>query len=185
MNSITQWLALWCVVIQLSGCASAELTQLAVNETADGYYRYIHLNVDLSDSADTVYLTNRLINKLDAYDLHIKASKQTQATQVHNDHGTALLKVEELERRIEVGEHHQTYGRTSLTRMRGRKKHEKPVITLRAMFIDTGSGQTLFQADYIMQGPWYADSTAVVAALADTLLDQLEHENYIAVKKQL
>jgi len=86
---------------------------------------------------------------------------------------------------MEAGEHHQTYGRTSLTRMRGSKKREKPVITLRAIFIDTGSGQTLFQAEYVAQGPWYADSAAVVAALAGTLLDQLAHENYIAVEKQL
>jgi len=49
-NSIAETGVLLCLVIQLNGCANAELTQLAVNETAGSYYRYIQLNVDLSDA---------------------------------------------------------------------------------------------------------------------------------------
>jgi hypothetical protein len=182
---IRERVGLWCLVLLLTGCTSAELTRLTVDEATDKYYRYIFLNVDLSNSTDTAYLANRLINRLEAYDLQIKSSTLTQPAQDHDVPPAALLKVEELGRRIEAGEHRRTYGRTSLTQMRGRKKHERPVITLRAILVDAQSGQTLFQADYNTEGPWHADSTTVVAALADTLLDQLAHKKFIAVKESL
>ena len=64
--------------------------------------------------------------------------------------------------------------------MRGRKLSDKPVISLRATLIDSESGRTEFQADYITQGPWYADSATIVASLASKLMEQLEHEGFIA-----
>lgn len=179
----SQRLGLCCLVILLTGCTSAELTRLAISETSETYYRYIYLDVDLSSSDDTAYLANRLINRLEGYDLQIKSSTLTPPAQDYDVPPAALLKVEELGRRIEAGEHRRTYGRTSLTQMRGRKKHERPVITLRAIVVDAQSGQTLFQADYNTEGPWHADSTTVVAALADTLIDQLEHNKFIAAKE--
>lgn len=180
-----RWPVLWCLVIAVSGCASAELTRLAVNETSETYYRYVCLDVELSDAADAEYLTSRLIKKLDAYDLQISAGKQMLAAWIPDEPGSALLKVEELGRRLEAGEHRQTYGRISLTRMRGRKKHEKPVITLRVILVDTRSGQTVYQADYNTEGPWYSDSSKVAGALAEMLIDQLALGKYFAEKNTL
>ena len=65
--------------------------------------------------------------------------------------------------------------------MRGRKKYEKPIITLRATLVDT-DGLTVFQADYIAEGPWYADSASIVASLARTFSMQLEHRQLIIIE---
>lgn len=170
------------IAILASGCTSVELVKLSVDETAKTYYQYIYLDVDLSNSDDTAQLTDNFINKLSSYDLQIVDLKQQHIAGINDRQGTALLKVDELERHLKPGEHHQRYSRTSLTQMRGRKKDERTVITLRATFIDQASGQTMFQADYAAEGQWYSDSTTVAAALAGSLSKRLEHMDFIAVK---
>lgn len=180
--SFIRWFALWCTVILASGCATAELSQRTVNEPAERRYQYIHVDVDLSDAADTAHLTNRFLKELDLYDLQAIVPKQTQVKLIYDGPGTAILKIDEVDRRTVTVKHRQRYGRTSLTQMRGRKKHDTPVITLRVTLTDTESGQTVFQADYVTQGPWYADSATAVETLAGTLVEQLEHEGFIAAK---
>jgi hypothetical protein len=176
------WFALWCAVILASGCATAVLTQHGVDGAAEKHYSYIHLDIELSDSSDTAYLTDKFIKQLGQRDVQTILLKQIRSAPPHDEAVTALLKVDEVDRRIETVEHRRSYGRTSLTQMRGRKKSDKPVITLRATLIDADSGWTVFQADYVTQGPWHADSATVVAALAGTLVEQLEREGFIATK---
>lgn len=166
-----------------SGCATAELTQRAVDEPARSYFRYIHVNIDLADNADTLYVSNRFVTELERHDLQTILPEQAQGASTHHLPDSALLMVDEVDRRIETVEHRRRYGRTSLTQMRGRKTSDIPVITLRATLIDTESRRTVFQADYVAQGPWYDDSATVIAALAGTLAEQLEHEGFIAAKK--
>jgi hypothetical protein len=173
--------ALYGIVI-LTGCsASTRLSHVAVDQPAQSGFRHIHLDVDLPDTADTLSLTNAMIRELGRYDLEISQTSQQreQASSVHS--GSALLTIREIERRIEPAEHRKTYGRTSLTQMRGRKKYEKPIITLRARLVDTETGLTVFQADYIAEGPWYAGSASIVASLARTFSMQLEHRQMISI----
>jgi len=175
-----RWFLLYCMVILATGCATAEMTQRRIDEPADNYYSQIHLNIDLSDSADTAYLTDRFVKQLDRRHLQTILSNQSRSASIHDQPDIAILKIEEIDRQIETVEHRRTYGRTSLTQMRGRKLSDKPVITLRATLIDSASGRMVFQADYITQGPWHADSATVVASLASKLAEQLEREGFIA-----
>lgn len=177
-----RWFTLLCAFALVSGCATAtaELKQRSVYEIAERNYQNIYISVDLSEAADNTYLTKRLFEELNRYNLQTTVQKQAQVTMNDGGSGTALLKVREIDRHFVTVEHRQRYGRTSLTQMRGRKKDDTPVITLNVMFIDTATGRTMFQADYVTQGPWYADSTVIVAALASTLVEQLENEGFIA-----
>jgi len=177
-----RWFTLLCLAILASGCATAELTRRPVDGPAGNSYRHILLSVDLSDSVDTLYLTDRLIKQLEQRDLQAITAQITSGASIHDVPGSALLSIEELERRIVTVEYHRSYGRTSLTQMRGRKTADVPVITLRTTLIDAASQLIVFQADYVTRGPWYADSATVVAALAATLVEQLEHEGFIPAK---
>ena len=175
-----RWFLLCCMLILVTGCATAEMTQRSIDETADLSYSQIHLNIHLSDAADAVYLTDRIVRQLDRHDLQTMLPNQSPGASIHDQSDSAILKIEEIDRHIETVEHRRTYGRTSLTQMRGRKISDKPVISLRATLVDSASGRTVFQADYITQGPWHADSTTVVASLASKLVKQLEREGFIA-----
>ena len=170
------------MAILASSCTSVELEQLSVDETAETHYRKIYLDVDLSESDDASQLTDSFIRKLSKYDLQVIDLDQQQSAEIKDKQGTALLRVDELDRHLKPGEHRQRYGRASLTQMRGRKKDERTVITFRATFIDQSSGQTMFQADYVAEGQWYSDSTTVASALAGSLSKRLEHMDYIAEK---
>lgn len=172
-----------CGIVILTGCsASSRLSHLSVDQTTGSSFRYIHLDVELPDAADTLSLTNAMISELGRYDLEILHSTQQreQSSPVHS--ASVRLTVREIDRRLEPAEHRKTYGRKSLTQMRGRKKYEKPVITLRARLVDTESGLTLFQADYVAEGPWYADSASIVASMARTFSMQLEHRQLITIE---
>jgi hypothetical protein len=179
-----RWFTLLCAFVLVSGCATAtaELTTRSVNEVAKRNYQNLYISVDLSETADKTHLTKRFLEELDRYHLQTTVQKQAQVSMNEDQTGTALLKVIEVDRHFVTIKHRQRYGRTSLTQMRGLKKTDAPVITLRVTFVDITTGQTMFQADYVTQGPWYADSTVVVAALASTLVEQLESEGFIAVK---
>jgi hypothetical protein len=179
-----RWFTLWCAFVLVSGCATAtaELTTRSVNEVAKRNYQNLYISVDLSETADKTHLIKRFLEELDRYHLQTTVQKQPQVSMNEDQTGTALLKVIEVDRHFVTIKHRQRYGRTSLTQMRGLKKTDAPVITLRVTFVDITTGQTMFQADYVTQGPWYADSTVVVAALASTLVEQLESEGFIAVK---
>ena len=170
------------MAILASSCTSVELAQLSVDESAEAYYRHIYLDVDLSESEDTAQLIDRFISKLSRYDLQVIDLNHQQSAEINGRQGTALLRVDELERYLKPGEHRQRYGRASLTQMRGRKKDERTVITFRVTFIDQPSGQTMFQADYVAEGQWYSDSATVASALAGSLSKRLEHMDYIAEK---
>lgn len=172
-----------CSVVILTGCsAGTRLSQVAVDQAVGSSFRYIQLDIDLPDTADTLSLTNAMITELGRYDLKIIPTTQQRekSSSVHS--GSALLTIREIERRLEPAEHRKTYGRTSLTQMRGRKKYEKPIITLRARLVDTETGLTVFQADYIAEGPWYADSASIVASLARPFSMQLEHRQMISIE---
>jgi hypothetical protein len=172
-----------CGIVILTGCsASTGLSHLSVDQTAGSSFRYIYLDIDLPDNADTLSLTSAMIRELGRYDLKILQSTQ-QREQSSSDHSaSALLTIRKIERRLEPAEHRKRYGRMSLTQMRGRKKYEKPIITLRARLVDNESGLMVFQADYIAEGPWYADSATIVASLARTFSMQLEQWQLISIE---
>jgi hypothetical protein len=157
------------------GCASAELKQLSVDANNDTSYQTLKLDVALSDDSDSAALINKFIQELGRYDLVLINQSGDDITA----EPSALLKIDETNRRLEAGTHHRTYGRTSLTQQQGRKQHVKPVINLRVRLIDVESQQTIFQADYETMGPWHADSSTVVAALAKPVCKQLEDKNLI------
>ena len=177
------WFALCCGLVLASACSTAEVTQRAVDEPADGFYRYIRLNVVVGDTSETKFVTNRVVAELSQRDLQIIPSTQAQGASIHRGPGAALLTVAEIDRQTTTVVHYRRYGRTALTQMRGRKLYDKPVITLRATLSDGQSGQTVFQADYVTQGPWYEDDAAVVAALAKPLVKQLEQKGFVAPRQ--
>lgn len=126
-----RWFTLFCSFVLVIGCAAAtaELTTRSVDEAAERHYQYIYISVNLSEAADKTHLTNRLFEELNLYDLQITAQKQSHDILINDEPGTALLVVDEIDRHFVTVEHRQTYGRTSLTQMRGRKKDDAPVIT--------------------------------------------------------
>jgi len=156
------------------------MTQHRIDETADYSCSQIHLNSHLGDAADAAHLTDRFVRQLDRRDLQTLLPNLSPGASIHDQSDSTILKIEEIDRHIEMVEHRRTYGRTSLTQMRGRKFSDKPVISLHATLVDSASGRTVFQADYITQGPWHADSATVVASLASKLVEQLEREGFIA-----
>ena len=177
---IINWAALVWLLIQASGCATVELVEHTLDPVEKGYYRNIYLSVDLSDAEELARFSDRFLIALSAYNLQLDITEHPAKIRTSDKSTTAFLNVEELDREIVQGEHHRTYGRRSLTQMRGRKKHNKPVVTLRATLIDAETRHTIFQADYVTQGPWYADSAAVIGTLPGALLDQLERDGLIA-----
>ena len=168
------------MVILATSCATAEMTQHRNDETTDYSYSQIHLNIHLGDSSDAAHLTDRFIRQLDRRDLQTILPNLSPGASIHDQSDSSILKIEEIDRHIEMVEHRRTHGRTSLTQMRGRKLSDKPVISLRATLVDSASGRMVFQADYITQGPWHADSSTVVASLASKLVEQLERGGFIA-----
>ncbi len=180
---IVNWAALAWLLISASGCATAELVERSLDPVEKGHYRTIYLSVDLSDSEERAGLSDRFVKSLNSYDLQFDIVEYPAEIRTSDQSPTAFLNVEELDREIVQGEHRRTYGRRSLTQMRGRKKHNKPVVTLRAILIDAETRHTIFQGDYVMQGPWYADSVAVIGTLPDALFDQLESDGLIASRK--
>ena len=166
----------------IAGCASAELKQLSVDTNYNANYQVLQLDVVLSNDSDSTSLINKLTKELSRYDLVLINQPIDEISAGYTKEPSAILKIDEIDRRLEPGTHHQTYGRTSLTQQRGRKHHEKPVISLQVMLIDFESKQTLFQAEYETMGPWHADSSTVVAALAKPVCKQLADKNLIALQ---
>jgi hypothetical protein len=170
------------LVVQSSGCTTAHPSESPIVRTAAKPLHTIVLHVELADKADTEPLTSRLIRKLDLYDLRIVSAAEAGTGVANADQGTALLKISEVDRRIETVAYRRTYGRKSLTQMRGLKSRDVPVITLRTTVMDAVSGQTLFQRNYIAQGPWYADSASVLASLAGSVVTELENSGFISAR---
>lgn len=175
--------ALAWLLLSASGCATVELVERSLDPVEEGHYRTIFLTVDLSDSGERARLSDGFVKTLSSYDVQLDILEYPAAIRTFDKSPSAFLNVEELDREIVQGEHRRTYGRRSLTQMRGRKKHTKPVVSLRATLIDAETRHTIFQGDYVMQGPWYADSAAVIGALPGALLDQLESDGLIASRK--
>ena len=178
--------SLFCLVL-LGGCASAELTHRDVYQTPAKNFPYIHANVVVSTDSESVDLNRKILKQLDRYNMKLTLSTQSHDEPVLDEPvldeaATALLRIEEVDRRLETIEYRRRYGRTSLTQMRGRKSRDVPVITLRAMLIDLEADKTVYQADYVAQGPWYADSATLVASAVHAFTRQLEQEGFIAVK---
>ena len=179
---IVSWAALAWLLISASGCATVELVERSLDPVEDGYYRTIYLSVDLSDSEERARLFDRFVETLSYYDLQLDILEHSAEIRRFDRSPSAFLNVEELDREIVQGEHRRTYGRRSLTQMRGRKKHNEPVVTLRATLIDAETRHTIFQADYVAQGPWYEDSATIIGNLPSALLDQLESDGLIAAR---
>lgn len=175
-----RWFLLCCMLILASSCASAEMTQHRIDETADYSCSQIHLNIHFGDAADAAHLTDRFVKQMDRRDLQTILPNISTGASIHDQTDSAILEIKEIDRHIETVEHRRMYGRASLTQMRGRKISDKPVISLRATLVNSASGCTVFQADYITQGPWHADSATVVVSLASKLVEQLEREGFIA-----
>ena len=176
------WLVPLILSVMLSACASADFTRSEVNRVEDLPFRTIVIDVSLADQADSETLTSRLIQRLDRYDLQVMSTAEAGADLVRDEPGVALLRIAEVDRRIETVAYRRRYGRTSLTQMRGRKHKDVDVVTLRTTFMTAGTDQVLFQADYVARGPWYADSASVVASLAGPLVDQLAHNSFVAAR---
>lgn len=173
---------LFCLVLLASGCASAELMNRNVYELPAKNFLYIHANVVVSVDSESVGLNKKILKVLDPYNMKVTLSTQSHHELVLDEAATALLRIEEVDRRLETVEYHRRYGRTSLTQMRGRKSRDVPVITLRAMLIDLEADKTVYQADYVAQGPWYTDSATLVASAVHAIARQLEHDGFIVVK---
>jgi hypothetical protein len=137
-------------------------------------FLYIHANVVVSVDSESVGLNKKILKVLDPYNMKVTLSTQSHHELVLDEAATALLRIEEVDRRLETVEYHRRYGRTSLTQMRGRKSRDVPVITLRAMLID-------LEADYVAQA-WYTDSATLVASAVHAIARQLEHDGFIVVK---
>lgn len=170
------------LVILVSGCSTVDLAQRTIDDPVNGHYRNIHLDVSLSNVNDTKSVTNRFVIALEKRGLNVIQTRQQSDSMPMSGPGAALLKIQELDQQTETVVVRRSYGRASLTMMRGRELREKPVITLRATLSDIDSGHAVFQADYVTRGPWYQDSSSIVAALANTLTKQLEQEGLIATK---
>lgn len=183
-SGLRAWLAALVLAVLLSGCATARVTETGVMQTQEKPFRTVVLKVDLADPFDTESLETRLISRLEAYDLKVVAAESAADGPGQTGSGAGHLKIDEVDRHLETVHYHRTYGRTSLTRMRGSKSADVPVITLRAAFADAASGQTLYQAEYVAQGPWYADSASVAASLAGTLVEQLANAGIIAARQR-
>ena len=164
------------------GFAIAELKDLSVDATNNTSYQVLQLDVVLSDDSDSASLIKKLNKELGRYDLVVIKQPSDEITAAYTNEPSAILKIDEINRRLEPGTHRRTYGRTSLTQQQGRKQHVKPVINMRVMLIDVESQQTLFRADYETMGPWYADSSTVVASLAKSVCEQLADENLIVLQ---
>ena len=174
--------SLFCLVLLASGCASAELTHRDVYQIPAKNFLYVHANVVVSTDSESVDLNRKILKQLDRYNMKLTLSTQSHDEPVLDEAATALLRIEEVDRRLETIEYRRRYGRTSLTQMRGRKSRDVPVITLRAMLIDLEADKTVYQADYVAQGPWYADSATLVASAVHAFTRQLEQDGFIAVK---
>lgn len=174
--------SLFCLVLLASGCASAELMHRDVYQAPAKNLPYIHTNVVVSVDSVSVDLNKRILEELDRYNMKVTLSTQVHHEPVLDEAATALLRIEEVDRRLETVEYRRRYGRTSLTQMRGRKSRDVPVITLRAMLIDVETDKTVYQADYVAQGPWYADTETLVATAVHTFARQLEQDDFIAAK---
>lgn len=170
------------LVILVSGCFTVDLAQRTIDDPVNGHYRNIHLDVSLSNINDTKSVTNSFVIALEKRGLNVIQTRQQSDSMPMSGPGAALLKIQELDQQTETVVVRRSYGRASLTMMRGRELREKPVITLRATLSDIQSGHAVFQADYVTRGPWYQDSSSIVAALANTLTKQLEQEGLIATK---
>ena len=168
-------LAILVLVVLLSGCAAARVTETGVIQAQETPFRKVVLKVDLADPVDTESLETRLISRLETYDLEVVPAESTAA-------GAGFLKIDEVGRHIETVHYHRRDVRTSLTQMRGKKSADVPVITLSAVFSDAASGEALYQAEYVARGPWHADSASVVASLAGTLVDQLASTGIIVTR---
>ena len=145
-------------------------------------FLYVHANVVVSTDSESVDLNRKILKQLDRYNMKLTLSTQSHDEPVLDEAATALLRIEEVDRRLETIEYRRRYGRTSLTQMRGRKSRDVPVITLRAMLIDLEADKTVYQADYVAQGPWYADTATLVASAVHAFTRQLEQDGFIAVK---
>lgn len=174
--------SLFCLVLLASGCASAELTHRDVYPAPAKNFLYIHANVVVSADSESADLNRKILKELDRYNMKLTLSTQPHHERVLDKAATALLRIEEIDRRLETVEYRRRYGRTALTQMRGRKSRDVPVITLRAMLIDLEADKTVYQADYVAQGPWYADSATLVASVVHAFTRQLEQDGFIAVK---
>lgn len=165
-----------------SACTMTEQMQRKVDETANKQYSQIYLNIELGNSADTDTLTDAMVSQLERRGLQASLTEMTESTSIHSLTEVALLKIKEIDRNMVTVRYLRTYPRPALTQMRGRKYSNKPVITLHVTLIDAETGAAVYQADYVIEGPWYAESTSVVAAFAGKLTKQLKREEFIAVK---
>ena len=63
--------------------------------------------------------------------------------------------------------------------MHGRKSRVVPVITVRVVLTDIEADKAVFQAEFVTQGPWYADSTKRVASIAPAVTGKLAQDGFI------
>lgn len=180
--SVIRWFAICYTLMLASACTMAEQIQRKVDETANKQYSQVYLNIDLGNSADTDTLTNAMVRQLERRGLQTSPPEMTGSTSTHYQTDAALLKINEIDRNMVTVRYLRTYPRPALTQMRGRKYSNKPVITLHVTLIDAETGRAVYQADYVIEGPWYAESTSVVAAFAEKLTKQLKREEFIAAK---
>lgn len=179
---VIRWFAICYMLVLTSACTMTEQTQRKVDETANKQYSQIYLDIDLANSADTDTLTDAMARQLERRGLQTSLPEMTGSTSNQYQTDTALLKIDEIDRNMVTVRYLRTYPRPALTQMRGRKYSDKPVITLHVTLIDAVTGRAVYQADYVIEGPWYAESTSVVAAFAGKLTKQLIREEFIAVK---
>ncbi len=169
-----------CVLGTASGCAGPMLTRHNVDPVADEPYRNIRAAIDMADSPDAQGFADQLRKEAERRDLNLMLADEAGGVPGTMAEDIALLNIIEVERRAEKIGYRRSYGRTSLTQMRGRKERDVVVIRLRSELVDMETGQKLFQADYTVRDPWYAETATKLAVLASTLVRQLERDGLIA-----
>ena len=173
---------MWLLVAALltGACTTAQETERRAELAADARYQRVYLVVELAESADSEALTGQLIRSFSQRGIAITQAVPGAANPDSPLAGSAILRIDEVGREIVSDRYHRTYPRYPLTANRGWKTADKPVIKLRATLVDSVSGRVMFEAEYVNEGPWYADSETVVSALARELPEQLQREGYLA-----
>ena len=179
---IFRLVSLTCMSVLVYGCTGSRLMQHGVDEPLSEPYRYLDVSIVFREKADIRHFSERLFEEANRYDLTLMLAGETDSDRYAADKNTALLKVNEIDRAIETVEYRRTYGRTSLTQMRGRKSRAVMVIAVRAELADMNTGEKVFLAEYRLKDPWYEDTPTKLATLAKRLVRQLEQDGLIVDK---
>ena len=129
-------------LITVTGCSTAEITQLWLSEPADIAYTCLELDIDLGKKNETEKLTNTFVRQLKRY--HIDTSLRSSHSEISNSlcSNFAILKIREIKREYVTVRYIRGLASPMLTQMRGRRYAQKPIITISIVPIISAFGIT-------------------------------------------